>query len=101
MATITLRMQEHKPTDQDITLRVQDQTFEYLLNSTAPEVRVSAFFLEDTQNVSTQYQQLYVNEDCQAHYKITRIIPGSKTRSVRLPGDMKEGEQLTVLVTRS
>jgi hypothetical protein len=101
MAQITLRVVDHTPGSDDLVLRVQDQTFEYLLNSTAPEVRVSAFFEQNVDNVLSKYEELYVNEDCQAHYKITKVIPGSKTRSVRLPGDMREGEQLTVLVTRS
>jgi hypothetical protein len=101
MAQITLRLQDNKPGTDDLVLRVQDTTFEYLLNTVTKDVRVSAFFEQDCENVSTQYKQLYVNEDCQSHYKITKIIPGSKTRSPRLPGAMKEGEQLTLLVTRS
>lgn len=52
--------------------------------------------------VEATYAEVFVSEDCAFETRVSKLIPGSKTRqNIVLPGPMKEGEQLTVLVERS
>ena len=101
MAQITLRLTANKTGPQDLTLRVSDQTHEYLLSTTTPTIRVSAYLEADVERVEKKYEEIYVNEDCQSKFYVTQVMPGSKTRKVSLPDQMKTGEQLTILVNRS
>lgn len=87
---------------EDLSVSVQDITYEYLMNSTAPEIRVSTYLDQDFSNVGSHYAELYVNENCQFESKIVKLIPGSKVRkNITLPGPMSLGEQLIVIVART
>jgi hypothetical protein len=82
-------------------VNVQDATFAYLMSSPAPEIRVSAYFDRDCDQLLSKYAELFVSDGCPFETAIKKIIPGSKTRtSITLPGPMKEGEQVVVVVTR-
>jgi hypothetical protein len=82
-------------------VNVQDRTYDYLIQSGAAEVRVSAYIEVDLPHVHANYAELFVSESCSFRYNIRQVIPGSRTRTVELPGEMKAGEQLVVLVERS
>jgi hypothetical protein len=98
---IQLRLNAGKSSAGDLTLSVQDKTFEYLMTSTAEEIRVSTYLDQDLPHVGENYEELYVNSDCKFQSKVVKIIPGSKTRKVQIPGEMKSGEQIVVLVKRT
>lgn len=102
MAHITLRAQTGASSEKDLVVTVQDRTYEYLMNAISPEIRVSAYFEQDVSRVEADYSEIFVAEDCPYRSIITKIIPGSKTRTgIELPGEMLAGEQLTVIVERS
>jgi len=102
MPHIELRLQNGISSPEDLVVTVQDATFEYLMSSPALEIRVSAYLDRDWPKVEANYAEIFVAENCEFESKITRIIPGSRTRkNITLPGPMKEGEQLVVVVTRT
>ncbi|MBC7386372.1 MAG: hypothetical protein H7301_09470 [Cryobacterium sp.] len=102
MPQITLRKKTDVSSPSDLKVTVQDRTFEYLMNAINPEIRISAFLDEDVAQVDADYVDVFVGEDCPYRSTITKIIPGSKTRTgIALPAEMKAGEQLTIIVTRS
>ena len=102
MPQVTLRTHAGQSSPTDIEVSVQDATFEYLLNSPAPTVRVSAYLEKDLDLVEALYAELFVSEDCAYLARIKRITPGSRIRKeLKLPCDMKTGEQLIVEVTRT
>ena len=101
MPHIELRLQKNSSNPNDLVVTVQDATYEYLMSSSSPEIRVSAYLDRDWPNVEAQYAEVFVHEDCQFESKITKIIPGSRTRkNIALPGPMSSGEQLVVIVSR-
>lgn len=51
--------------------------------------------------MDSNYAELFVAHDCPFTSSIVQITPGSRTRTVQLPGEMKAGEQLVLLVKRS
>lgn len=102
MPHIELRLQAGARSAGDLIVTVQDKTFEYLMTSPSPEIRVSAFLDRDWPQVEAQYAELYVNDECPFRSRVMQVIPGSRTRGkLSLPCPMKEGEQLTVLVSRA
>jgi len=101
MPQIVLRLKFGASGPQDLVLNVQDKTFDYLMTSPADEIRISAYLDRDWPQVEAEYEEVFVSEECAFESRITKIIPGSKTRKkIQLPGAMKEGEQLTILVER-
>jgi hypothetical protein len=101
MAFITLRSKFGESSATDLKLSVQDRTFDHLRVTISPEVRVSAFFDEDVANVAAEYAEVFVEEESAFESHVTKVIPGSRTRKdIVLPGAMKQGEQLTILVER-
>ncbi len=101
MRQIELRQKNGVSSEGDIILNVQDKTYDYLMTSPAAEIRVSAYFDQDWTRVEAEYAEVFVHETCAFETKITKLIPGSKSREgVTLPGPMKEGEQLVILVRR-
>ncbi len=101
MPIVTLRKAADSDSASDIQVTIQDRTFDYLMTSEAAEIRVSAYLDKDIHRVEKTYEELFVNEDCPFLSAITQITPGSRTREVVLPGEMKSGEQLVLLVKRS
>ena len=102
MPHIELRVQAGASDPRDLTIWVQDKTYDYLMTTVSPDIRISAFLDRDYDHVESTYAEVFVHETCGFVTTVTRVIPGSKRRAgVVLPGPMKEGEQLTVLVTRS
>lgn len=102
MPNIELRVQQGTRSPDDVIVTVRDATFEYLMSSPAPEIRVSAYFDRDWPKVEANYAEIFVHEDCKFESKITKIIPGSRIRkNITLPDSMKEGEQLVVVVKRT
>lgn len=100
MAQIILRSVLGESSADDLTVSVQDRTFDYLKSTISPEVRISAYLDADAE-VAAEYAEVFVAEDCPFISKITKVIPGSRTRKdIELPGEMKQGEQLTILVER-
>ncbi len=84
-----------------MTVTVQDATFDYLLSSPAPKIRISAYLDRDWESVLSTYAEVFVRDDCQFATRIEAVLPGSKTRKdIELPGPMYQGEQLTVIVSR-
>ncbi len=101
MAHITLRSKRGESTSSDLKLSVQDRTFDHLMATISPEIRVSAFFEADVPEVAAQYAEIFVADDCPFETLVMKVIPGSRTRKdIALPGAMKQGEQLTLLVER-
>jgi hypothetical protein len=102
MPKIELRAEAGVRGPNDLSLVIQDKTFDYLMVSPALEIRVSAYLDQDWPMVQANYAELFVADNCGFTSKVTKVIPGSKERKgIVLPGAMTEGEQLTVLVTRS
>lgn len=102
MPQIVLRKVAGKSSPEDIVLSVQDRTIDYLKVTITPEVRVSAFFEKDYERVDSRYAELFVEEGAAFTSTVVQIIPGSRTRQgIELPGAMKIGEQLTILVKRT
>lgn len=101
MPIVTLRKTADSDSASDIQVTIQDRTFDYLMTSEAAEIRVSAYLDQDIPQVEKTYEELFVQENCPFHSSISQIIPGSRTREVALPGEMKSGEQLVILVKRT
>jgi hypothetical protein len=102
MPEITLRTEFGKSSANDLRVSVQDKTFEHLRITVSPEVRVSAFFDRDELRVEAEYAEIFLGDDSHYVSRVTKIIPGSRARKgITLPGEMKQGEQLTILVARS
>lgn len=102
MPHVVLRVNPQTPSENDLTVTVQDNTYEYLMTSDAPKIRVSAYLDRDWDQVESSYAVLFVSEDCPYESTIVRMTPGSRTRNKpTLPGAMKEGEQLVLEVTRT
>jgi hypothetical protein len=102
MPLITLRTKLGVASETDLTVQVKDNTYEYLLTSDAPSIRVSCYLDRDCPNVVASYEELYVSADCAFESKVTRVTPGSRTRKdIRLPTAMYKDEQLTVEVKRT
>jgi hypothetical protein len=102
MPNIELRLQSGTRSEGDLVLTVQDKTFDYLMTSPAAEIRVSAYLDRDWPKVEANYQEVFVSDNCAFESKVTKIIPGSRTRAkITLPDAMEEGEQLVVLVSRT
>lgn len=102
MPQIELRVQPRVRSPDDVIATVQDKTFDYLMTSDAPGIRISAYLDRDWPRVEAMYTEVFVDESCPFESKITKIMVGSRTRkNISLPGPMKKGEQLTILVTRT
>lgn len=102
MPHIQLRIKKGIALPEDLTVTIQQATFDYLMTSTSSQIRVSAYLDQDCPKVERYYAELYLNEDCKFESKIERIIPGSKARkNITLPGPMHATEQLTVIVSRT
>jgi hypothetical protein len=102
MPNISLRRQNGINSPEDLVVTVQDATFAYLMESPATEIRVSAYLDRDWAKVEPSYAEIFVAEECPFYSKIIRVMPGSRTRkNIVLPGEMKEGEQLVVVVKRT
>jgi hypothetical protein len=102
MPQITLRTEFGKSNPDDLQVTVQDKTFDYLKVTVTPEARVSAFLEKVEAEVQAEYAEIFMGDDCPFISRITKVIPGSRTRKgIELPGAMSEGEQLTLLVERS
>lgn len=100
MAHIQARLKAGVRDPRDLILAVQDRTFNYLMTAPAHEIRISAYLDRDYDEVLPMYAEVFVGEECRFESKILRISAGSRTREVALPGPMKEGEQLTIVVAR-
>ena len=102
MPKIELRVNPGVRSSGDLLLSIQDKTFDYLMSSNAAEIRISAYLDQDWPEVAAEYAEVFVHETCAFDSKVTKLIPGSRTRkNIVLPGFMKEGEQLTILVNRT
>ena len=98
---IELRLHAGVRSPGDLTLNVQEKTYDYLMNSDKAEVRVSAYLDRDWPRVETMYSELFVNDACPYRFQVTRITPGSKVRwTITLPDEMKDGEQVVIFVNR-
>jgi hypothetical protein len=101
MPHVTLRTQVGVASETDLVVSVQEKTFEYLRTTVSPQVRVSAYFDQDCPNVEEEYAEIFVEGANAYRSIITRVIPGSRTRTgIELPGPMFTGEQLTLEVER-
>ena len=101
MPQIELRLQAGVRSPGDILLSVQDKTFGYLMSYPSTEIRISAYLDRSWPQVETMYAEVFVSDTCRYQFKVTQLIPGSRTqRKIILPGPMEEGEQLTILVNR-
>jgi hypothetical protein len=101
MISIQLRKKTGVTGPDDLTIMVQENTFEYLRSSPAPEVRISAYFDRDYALVDSVYEEVFVGDDCPFVTTITHISTGSRTRkNIVLPGPMANGEQLIIKSTR-
>ena len=101
MPIVELRQKFGEKTEGDMQVTVTEKTFDYLMTLPVPQARVSTYLDRDWMKVEKEYAELFLSDDCAFRFKITQVIPGSKTRwSVTLPDEMKEGEQLTLLVDR-
>ena len=99
MPLIELRLTANTKSPGDLLVNVQDKTYEFLSTSTTPEIRVSAYLDRDWPRVEARYQELYLSENLK--FRVGMITPGSKIRKVTLPCEMKDGEQLTLMVKKS
>ncbi len=98
---IELRVKSKQSSPSDLKLVVQEQTFEFLMTSENSEIRISCYLDRDWPNVEASYAEVYVSDDCPFDSRVVRISPGSRTREVVLPGPMMQGEQITVVVSRT
>lgn len=101
MPHIELRKSAGLQSEGDLLLAVSEETFHYLRSSPSEEIRVSAYLDKDWPLVEAMYAEIYINEQCPFDSKVMTVSPGSRTRKVKLPGPMNEGEQLTIVVSRS
>ena len=98
---ITLRVQFGVSSPNDLVLPIKDNTHDYLMTSNVETIRVSAYLEQNIAHVAAKYAELFVQEDCPARYRIVRVTPGSRARKkIQLPGEMLEGEQITIEVKR-
>lgn len=102
---VTLRVTAGQATLDDLSVGVQDKTYDYLMTTTTEKVRVSAYLEADHEIVSNAYAQLVLDptDEAAARFEnvVIEVIPGSRTRKgIVLPGAMFAGEQLTVIVQR-
>lgn len=101
MPHIQIRLKAGVDSPGDLRAMIQDNTFEYLMNSPAPEIRVSAYLDQEWPMVEPKYAEIVVDPACTYQSRITKVIPGSKTRKApTLPGPMHEGEQLVLMIAR-
>lgn len=101
MPTVELRQKFGEKSTGDLMVTVSEKTYDYLMTLAVPHARVSTYLDRDWPKVEKDYEELFLSADCAFQFKVTQVIPGSKTRwSVTLPDEMKEGEQLTLLVDR-
>ncbi len=101
MPHVTLRSRFGESSESDLVVEVKQNTFDYLLTSTAPTIRVSTYLDRDWPRVEPKYAELHVEGGEAFESRITRVIPGSRTRpEIELPGPMQAGEQLTLEVRR-
>ncbi len=101
MALVTLRTKLGESSPTDLRISVQDRTYEHLMVTISPEVRVSAFFDANIPEVAAEYAEIFLTEECPFISVITKVIPGSRKRKdIVLPGPMSQGEQLTLIVER-
>lgn len=101
MPTIELRTIAKTKSPTDLILNISDKTYDYMMNSDAPNVRVSSYLDRDWPRVEPMYEEVYLNEECTSEFKVKGLSPGSKTRwTITLPDAMKEGEQITIQVSR-
>jgi hypothetical protein len=98
--SVSLRVKFSEPSADDIQVTISEKSFDYLMSLTLPTARVSTYLDRDFSQVAAKYAELFINTDCPYRYRITQMMPGSKTRSVRLPDEMKSGEQITLNVDR-
>ena len=99
MPLITLRTQSGLSSKNDLTVEVKENTLEYLRTTQADTIRVSAYLDRDWPEVSNEYAELFIDEDCASKFQIVGVTPGSRVRKgIQLPGAMKQGEQLTLEV---
>ena len=96
--SIQLRLEADTDSPGDLTLSIQEKTFEYLRTSDAKEIKISAYLDRDWPEVVKNYSEVFVEDGCA--FKVREITPGSRTRKVSLPGPMNTGEQITIRVTR-
>ncbi len=102
MRQIVLRMKAGTQSPEDLTVNVQDKTFDYLMTTHSPSIRVSSYFERDCPQVEEEYAEIFVDENCPFVTQVIELIPGSRIRTgLSLPCAMKEGEQLTIMVTRT
>ncbi len=102
MPLVNLRIQPGTSTEGDLIVEVKDNTFEYLLTSPAPTIRLSTYLDRDWPLVKAYYAELDLGETCPFHSKIVRVTPGSRVRTgIQLPGPMQQGEQLVIEVSRT
>lgn len=102
MPTAELRSHFGQKSPDDLVVTISDKTYDYLMTLSLPTARVSSYLERDWPRVEKTYAELFLAEDCPSRFRVNQVIPGSKTRwSVNLPDEMKEGEQLTLLVDRS
>ena len=95
---LELRIVSGQKSPGDLLVTVQEKTFDYLSTGTASEIRVSAYLDRAWPVVEKKYAELYLNETLR--FRVISVTPGSKTRKVTLPGEMNEGEQLVILVSK-
>ena len=81
----------------DLEVEVQDKTIQYLLELPSPKsVRVSSYLDRDWPQIQASYGELVI-DGCKYENIVTRVIPGSRTRTgIKLPAPMHKGEQLTL-----
>lgn len=101
MPNIILRLHKNKTSEKDLVLSIKENTLDYLMTGDSEEVRVSSFFEADVLEVQSEYEELYLNEECPSFFEVLKVIPGSRTkRELILPGPMFSGEQFTIQVKR-
>jgi hypothetical protein len=100
--TLELRLKAGERSPGDLVVTVQDKTYDYLLSSSAEEIRVSAYLDRDWPQVEAKYAELFVGESCPFESLVKQVIPGSRTRkNIALPCAMHAEEQLVVIVGRT
>src|SRR4051794_34417218 len=78
--SIELRLHAGTRSPGDVVVTVQDKTFDYLLSSVSPEIRVSAYLDRDWPLIEAKYAEIFVADSCPYQSQITQIIAGSRTR---------------------
>lgn len=97
MPTLILRLKAGTSSAGDIEVNVQDQTYDFLLSTSAPEVNVSGYLDRDWESVASEFEELASPGEPKIQYAVKAVIPGSRTRKgIVLPGAMMKGEQLVI-----